>query len=67
MIKVRILQIYNEMPYYRITKDRAVYNAFGAEQAASTIKDLRKGREKINIESIDSVIEEHTKLCELLK
>jgi len=67
MIKVRLSQVYNNHPYYTITQNGKIYNAFGTEQVMIILKDIRKGREKIDIESIESLIEEHTKLCELLK
>jgi len=67
MIRVRLSQVYNNQPYYAIEKNGRTYNGFGAEQAAGIIRDIRKGREKINIENIEPLIKEHTKLCGLLK
>lgn len=67
MIKVKVSQIYNNQLYYSITKNKMTYSAFGAEQAIIVIKDIRKDREKVDVESIDPILEEHSKLIEFIK
>ncbi len=67
MIKVKLSQVYNNQPYYSITQNESTHYAFGAEQAAKVVKGMRKAREKVSVESIASLMEEHNKLIKLLK
>jgi len=67
MINIKILQIYNNKPYYAIRKNKGDYRALGAEQAIKVIKDIRKNKERIKVEDISDILEEHNKLLKTLK
>lgn len=57
MIKLSITQVYNSQPYYAITQNGKTYNALTAEQAAKVVRDLRKGREKVDTSEVERAVE----------
>lgn len=67
MIKVKLSQIYNNKPYYEIKdKKGRTYYATEPERAVEIANEIRKNREKINIESIDQILDKHNRLIELV-
>ena len=63
---IKLLNIYNDKPYYTIICKDGTYNALGYEQVKRFIDEAKNKKEKIEIERIDKLLNEHNKLIELI-